>query len=44
MNPTQIRALTSDVSGTVADWRSTIIREGPELGRQKDLMLVENFR
>ena len=36
MNPTQIRALTFDVFGTVADWRSTIIREGQELGRQKE--------
>ena len=39
MNPTQIRALTFDVFGTVADWRSTIIREGQELGRQKGLIV-----
>ncbi len=33
----EIRALTFDVFGTVADWRSTVIREGQELGRQKGL-------
>ena len=27
-----IKALTFDVFGTVTDWRSTIIREGKELG------------
>jgi len=32
-----IRALVFDVFGTVVDWRSTIIREGRELGRQKGL-------
>ena len=31
------RALVFDVFGTVVDWRSTIIREGEDLGRQKDL-------
>ena len=31
------RALVFDVFGTVVDWRSTIIREGEVLGRQKDL-------
>ncbi len=30
-------ALVFDVFGTVVDWRSTIIREGKDLGRQKDL-------
>ena len=30
-------ALVFDVFGTVVDWRSTIIREGRNLGRQKDL-------
>jgi 2-haloacid dehalogenase len=30
-------ALVFDVFGTVVDWRSTIVREGEELGRQKDL-------
>lgn len=32
-----IEALTFDVFGTVVDWRSTIIREGRELGRRKSL-------
>ena len=32
-----VRALTFDVFGTVVDWRSTIIREGQELGRRKQL-------
>ena len=31
------RALVFDVFGTVVDWRSTIIREGEDLGRRKDL-------
>ena len=31
------RALVFDVFGTVVDWRSSIIREGKDLGRQKDL-------
>ena len=31
----EIKALTFDVFGTVTDWRSTIIREGRELGKQK---------
>ncbi len=30
-------ALVFDVFGTVVDWRSTIIREGEELGREKNL-------
>ena len=30
-------ALVFDVFGTVVDWRSTIVREGEELSRQKDL-------
>ena len=29
------RALVFDVFGTVVDWRSTVIREGEELGRRK---------
>ena len=33
----QIEALTFDVFGTVVDWRSTIIREGEVLGREKGL-------
>jgi 2-haloacid dehalogenase len=32
-----IEALTFDVFGSVTDWRSTIIREGRQLGRQKKL-------
>ena len=32
-----VRALAFDVFGTVVDWRSTIIREGEELGRAKGL-------
>ncbi len=32
-----VRALTFDVFGTVVDWRSSIIREGEELGRRKQL-------
>lgn len=34
---TEIEALTFDVFGTVVDWRSTIIREGENLGRRKSL-------
>lgn len=34
---TEIEALTFDVFGTVVDWRSTIIREGVNLGRRKSL-------
>ncbi len=30
-------ALVFDVFGTVVDWRSTIIREGEELGRENGL-------
>jgi 2-haloacid dehalogenase len=32
-----LRALIFDVFGTVVDWRSTVIREGEELGRKKDI-------
>ena len=32
-----VRALTFDVFGTVVDWRSSIIREGQELGQRKQL-------
>ena len=32
-----VRALTFDVFGTVVDWRSSIIREGRELGARKGL-------
>jgi 2-haloacid dehalogenase len=34
---TTIKALAFDVFGTVVDWRSSIIREGEELGRPKQL-------
>ena len=34
---TTVRALAFDVFGTVVDWRSSIIREGEELGRRKQL-------
>jgi len=32
-----LRALIFDVFGTVVDWRSSVIREGEELGRKKNL-------
>lgn len=32
-----VKALAFDVFGTVVDWRSTVIREGRELGRSKNL-------
>ncbi len=32
-----VKALTFDVFGTVVDWRSSIIREGEELGKRKNL-------
>lgn len=35
----QVKALTFDVFGTVVDWRSTIIREGEALSREKGLAL-----
>jgi 2-haloacid dehalogenase len=37
MNIGEIKALTFDVFGTTVDWRSTIIREGRELGKQNAL-------
>ena len=37
MARTEIRALTFDVFGTVVDWRTSIIREGQDLGRRKGL-------
>jgi len=39
MSLSEIRALTFDVFGTVADWRSTIIREGGALGKQMGLQV-----
>ncbi len=35
MSTSGVRALTFDVFGTVVDWRSSVIREGQELGRTK---------
>ena len=37
MDPHSVKALAFDVFGTVVDWRSGIIREGEELGREKNL-------
>jgi len=37
MDFTAIKALTFDVFGTVVDWRSSLIREGRELGRARGL-------
>ena len=34
---TTVKALAFDVFGTVVDWRSSIIREGEELGQRKQL-------
>lgn len=36
-NNPDIKALAFDVFGTVVDWRSSVIREGEELGRRKNL-------
>ncbi|MFQ5937749.1 MAG: hypothetical protein ACE5LB_15200 [Acidiferrobacterales bacterium] len=33
----RVKALTFDVFGTVVDWRTSIIREGRELGRRKSI-------
>ncbi|MDX1514330.1 MAG: haloacid dehalogenase type II [Gammaproteobacteria bacterium] len=35
MNPDSIDAVVFDVFGTVVDWRTSVIREGRELGRRK---------
>lgn len=34
-----VKALTFDVFGTVVDWRASIIREGEELGRAKNIAI-----
>ena len=34
-----VKALVFDVFGTVVDWRSSIIREGQLLGKQKGLQV-----
>ena len=39
MDPNSIKALTFDIFGTVVDWRSTIIREGQQLGAAKGIDL-----
>ena len=39
LEPQSILALTFDVFGTVVDWRSSIIREGTELGLRKQLQV-----
>ena len=37
MNTPVVKALIFDVFGTVVDWRGSLIREGEELGRRKNL-------
>jgi 2-haloacid dehalogenase len=37
MDTSNVKALAFDVFGTVVDWRSSVIREGEELGRRKGL-------
>jgi 2-haloacid dehalogenase len=37
MNALPVSALIFDVFGTVVDWRGSVIREGEELGRKKNL-------
>lgn len=37
MGDSGAKALVFDVFGTVVDWRGSVIREGEELGRRKDL-------
>jgi 2-haloacid dehalogenase len=39
MDPSEVKALTFDVFGTVVDWRSSITREGEALGRAKGLQV-----
>ena len=36
-NPDSIKAVVFDVFGTVVDWRTSIIREGRELGKRKSI-------
>ncbi len=36
-SPDSIKAIVFDVFGTVVDWRTSIIREGRELGERKDI-------
>ena len=37
MDPSEVKALTFDVFGTVVDWRASIIREGERLGAAKGI-------
>jgi 2-haloacid dehalogenase len=37
----EVKALVFDVFGTVVDWRSSIIREGKELGKRKGITHVD---
>ena len=37
MDVSQVKALVFDVFGTVVDWRGSVIREGEELDREKNL-------
>ena len=37
MDASTVKALAFDVFGTVVDWRSSVIREGEDLGRKKGL-------
>jgi len=37
MEASGVKALIFDVFGTVVDWRGSVIREGEELGREKNL-------
>ncbi len=39
MSLSDVKALTFDVFGTVVDWRSSVIREGHELGRARGIDL-----
>ena len=38
-NPLGVKALVFDTFGTVVDWRGTIIREGTEWGKEKNLQI-----
>ena len=37
MSLSDVKALTFDVFGTVVDWRSSLIREGEQLGQSKGI-------
>src|SRR5271156_5078931 len=38
-NPLGVKALVFDTFGTVVDWRGSIIREGEQWGREKNLQI-----